>query len=202
MIIVGVDPSFSCTGIVGICGDSGAYLFSATIESKPKNLKSFVGFETKTSVFDNILGNQEYIDSFVTETVQSSKEISERGRLLDIYYSFKSILNWIEYNGYDPDEIMISMEIPMGAHVGSGGKLDRIYAAFIIAAEQYILYSFTPAQFKKYATGKGNASKEQTMESVYRKWEFKTDNNNIADAYAMAKYGYEQYTKSTNKSLS
>lgn len=46
-----------------------------------------------------------------------------------------------------------------------------------------------PAALKKFATGKGNATKDQIMLHVFKRWGFEAPNNNIADAYALAQMG-------------
>lgn len=43
-----------------------------------------------------------------------------------------------------------------------------------------------PNVLKKYATGKGNAQKDQIMLAVYKKWGFEAETNNIADAFVLA----------------
>ena len=45
---------------------------------------------------------------------------------------------------------------------------------------------FPPTVIKKYTTGKGNALKSHMMMSVFKKWRFETDSEDIADAYAIA----------------
>jgi crossover junction endodeoxyribonuclease RuvC len=47
-----------------------------------------------------------------------------------------------------------------------------------------------PAALKKFATGKGNADKEQIMLQVYKRWGFEAESNNVADAYVLAKIAY------------
>lgn len=46
-----------------------------------------------------------------------------------------------------------------------------------------------PTTLKSFITGKGNAPKELMLKEVYRRWGFDTSDNNIADAYALMKYG-------------
>lgn len=47
----------------------------------------------------------------------------------------------------------------------------------------------SPGQIKKYATGKGNAQKDQVMLAVWKQWGFDPPDNNVADAYAAAQIG-------------
>ena len=46
-----------------------------------------------------------------------------------------------------------------------------------------------PTTLKKYATGKGNSSKEIILQQVYKRWGYETHDNNIADAYVLAQIG-------------
>jgi crossover junction endodeoxyribonuclease RuvC len=45
-----------------------------------------------------------------------------------------------------------------------------------------------PTVLKKFVTGKGNSKKELMLLNVYKKFGFDTDNNNIADAYALGRF--------------
>lgn len=55
-----------------------------------------------------------------------------------------------------------------------------------------------PTQLKKFSTGKGTANKEIILQQVYKRWEYETDNNNIADAFVLAKIG-EAYLQDNYK---
>jgi crossover junction endodeoxyribonuclease RuvC len=46
-----------------------------------------------------------------------------------------------------------------------------------------------PAQLKKFATGKGTANKGVIMQQVYKRWGFEASDNNVADAFVLAKIG-------------
>ena len=46
-----------------------------------------------------------------------------------------------------------------------------------------------PAQLKKYATGKGNATKEIIIREVFRRWGFEARDNNEADAFVLGQIG-------------
>lgn len=47
----------------------------------------------------------------------------------------------------------------------------------------------SPNQVKKFATGKGVGEKDIVIKEVYKRWGFDTNNNNIADAYVLARIG-------------
>lgn len=44
----------------------------------------------------------------------------------------------------------------------------------------------TPSQVKKYATGKGNSSKDNMILPIFKKWGFEHDSDNVRDAYVLA----------------
>ena len=54
-----------------------------------------------------------------------------------------------------------------------------------------LVMKVTPSELKKFVTGKGNAKKELMLLNVYKKFGFDTDNNNIADAYALRRFAFK-----------
>lgn len=61
------------------------------------------------------------------------------------------------------------------------------------AVEMGVSYiEVAPTSLKKFSTGKGNARKNQMMLAVYKRWGFETVDDNIADAYALARMGQAQ----------
>lgn len=46
-----------------------------------------------------------------------------------------------------------------------------------------------PSSLKKFATGKGNCPKDNIMLEVYKRWGVSFTDNNVCDAYALAKVG-------------
>lgn len=50
-----------------------------------------------------------------------------------------------------------------------------------------------PTALKKFASGKGNAKKEDLVLPVYKKWGFESSSNDITDAFVLAKIGWSMY---------
>jgi len=72
------------------------------------------------------------------------------------------------------------------------GKLHGLIEMFLKENEiKYIIVP--PRSLKKFITGKGNAKKELMLLKVYKKYGIEFDNNNLCDAFALAKYGEENY---------
>nr|WP_245581092.1 hypothetical protein [Paenibacillus ginsengihumi] len=57
---------------------------------------------------------------------------------------------------------------------------DRLYRCGIPYTE------VSPSQVKKFATGKGNAKKDEMVLPIYRKWGFEHGSDNVRDAYVLA----------------
>src|SRR5699024_67117 len=58
----------------------------------------------------------------------------------------------------------------------------------------------TPGGLKKFATGKGNTSKDNMILPIFKRWGFEHDSDNVRDAYVLAKIGraikgHEETTK-------
>lgn len=58
-----------------------------------------------------------------------------------------------------------------------------------LAEMGYGFWDVPPTTLKKFSTGKGNCKKDLVLKEVYRRWKFDTDNDNIADAYVLARMG-------------
>lgn len=54
-----------------------------------------------------------------------------------------------------------------------------------------------PSHLKKFMTGKGNSKKSVMLLSIYKKYDFETNNDNIADAFSLHKF-YEEYLRWKN----
>ena len=55
-----------------------------------------------------------------------------------------------------------------------------------------------PSLLKKFATGKGNANKDEVLASAIRKFKFTGTDNNEADAFILNRIGNAHYNKSIN----
>jgi len=55
-----------------------------------------------------------------------------------------------------------------------------------------------PGTLKKFVTGKGNSKKDLMLLKVYKKWGVEFDNDNLADAYGLARMALEEYTNDTD----
>jgi len=71
--------------------------------------------------------------------------------------------------------------------IGELGGVIRRMLTIIMGEELWIEVS--PGQVKKFATGSGNAKKDQVMLGAYKRWGYEADNSDLADAFVLAKIG-------------
>ena len=72
--------------------------------------------------------------------------------------------------------------------IGEGGGVTKL--AVIHAGYGSIAHTFTPTGLKKFVCSKGNAKKNEVMLGVYKHWNVEFADDNLADAYALAKVAY------------
>ena len=70
-----------------------------------------------------------------------------------------------------------------------GGVLRRL---FFVLKIPYL--EIPPQTLKKFATGKGNAHKDEVMLAVYKRWGLECANSDQADAYVLARIGWTLVT--------
>jgi len=54
----------------------------------------------------------------------------------------------------------------------------------------------TPGALKKFVTGTGTAKKELMLLNLYKKWGVEFNDNNLADAYGLARMALDEYKRS------
>jgi crossover junction endodeoxyribonuclease RuvC len=109
-------------------------------------------------------------------------------RLWEIQEYIQSTLD--PFTMVDPDIVCIE-------GYAYGSKFGRELAGELSAAIRLALWEMkienilivAPTLVKKFATGKGNASKTEVIAGIRKKWNYITDNDNIADSFTLAKVG-------------
>jgi Holliday junction resolvasome RuvABC endonuclease subunit len=113
---------------------------------------------------------------------------SESGRLADIYETLYSYFSNC-FNDYKA----VHMAMEGYAH-GSRFNREKLGELGGIVKLSWYLSSgedptiVPPTVLKKYVTGKGTASKEDMIEGVNSRWSMDIKDNNVADAFGLAKY--------------
>ena len=58
-----------------------------------------------------------------------------------------------------------------------------------------------PGTLKKFVTGKGTAKKELMLLKTYKKWKVEFEDNNLCDAYGLARLALEDFNHGNTKVL-
>ena len=97
---------------------------------------------------------------------------------------------WVHSLGDDDARATIAIESP--AFLAKGSGVDRMFGGWWIVIDQIWaiadpLLKVTPAQVKKFATGNGNAKKDEVMLAVARRYpDVPITDNNQSDALVLA----------------
>ena len=183
MNYIGIDPSWTCTGIVCLNPDSvqgqthGTIRFSRSKKTKPWTMKVWQPYK---------VDRKEIVEA----------DLGDIGRMVALHEEIHNMFR----NLCVQNDCAVGIEVPMGLHAGAGAKVERAYAAIALAVEDRVEWFrvYTPGQIKKFTTGKGNAKKELMMKEAYKRWGFETESHDVADAYAIARLVEHDYTQEAN----
>lgn len=129
-------------------------------------------------------------NEFEVATVRSKPEAKWHGFPARCKGIARDVYRFVDSEPFSDAVRLWAIETPS---FGSRGQLDRLYAGWWIVVEAlateigHYPVRVTPSQLKKFATGKGNASKDTVLLSVERRYpEARVGNNNEADAVVLS----------------
>ena len=123
------------------------------------------------------------------ELISSSSKDDIESRLIDISDRIFSKIE--KYK-----DLTICIE---GLSFGSRGQatLDlaglHFYLRTILFRDKYLFYVIPPTTLKRYVTGGGQCQKNLMLLKCYKKFGVEFSNDNLCDAYCLARYGLENY---------
>ena len=148
----------------------------------------FVGIDPSYNGFAIVVIDKdgEIIEKRLLET-DSSKEAEER--ILDLEKGFKFVPNIICLHSVCIEGPSFSSN---GQFILQMGALHYYLRLFLL--KRKVTYKIiAPGTLKKFVTGDGRAKKDLMLLKVYKKWGVEFDNDNIADAYGLARMALEDY---------
>lgn len=188
MIYIGIDPSYSASGIVAF--EDNKPIFMGELAGKITKDKKYV----EMAISNLYPGKQYHI------SMKTTLEYGEYARIMMLHKLLYNVIYEIIHGG---KLFTLCIENPMGSHIGAGGKIDRAYTAALFAIQTVMEKPFSkcvekpkivivaPTHLKKVSTGKGNANKKMMVEAANRhlrdivKTDFRIKSHNIADAYGL-----------------
>lgn len=113
-------------------------------------------------------------------------------RLFDIQSFIKTAITSVILQCGRPEHVVMEaygFSSQMGHALGECGATTKMALVNTLGLCEKVAYPTTPTpqQVKKFATGKGNAKKDDMKLAVYKKWGVELSDENLADAYTMAR---------------
>lgn len=148
--------------------------------------QSFTG--TGVVLLDN--GGQ-YVDHTLISTEPSNTPMGSVDRIIGIFHS---LYDWIKDH---TDGKMVGVVLEDFAYSQSNKMADLgglgWHIRIMLSRTAYLFASCAPGTLKKFVASKGNASKSAMILNVYKRWGFETENDNLADAFGLAKLSWMLY---------
>lgn len=167
MIVVGIDPSLTGTGIIVLRNNEIGKALTTKNEPKLGTIERVRRiYEQINNVIENL--STCYVNAYIGD---------------------KRMIRW------EPPSLIVIEGFSYGSK--GRGVFDIAYLGWRIREEleRYRIeddipwLEVSPSQAKQFATGKGNANKEIVLQQVYKRWGVELTDNNQADAYVLAQIG-------------
>lgn len=121
---------------------------------------------------------------FTAKSKNKEKETEEK-----LLFMWKSIREFI--SKYDTAEVLFNVEDVIFGSPGQGSIQQAALNYSIRTILLDIGFEFitvAPSQLKKFISGNGAAKKELMLKEVYKKWGVDYNDNDLCDAYCLARY--------------
>jgi len=133
----------------------------------------------------------ELIDSTVVSGRQVREPMDKCTRIVEIFAQFYEWVNALKGDRL-PCVVLEDFAYSQANHMALLGGLG--YHIRIMMRQTGWHFATCPTgTLKKVVTGSGNSSKALMIRDVYKRWNFETDNDNIADAFGLAKLAWVAY---------
>jgi crossover junction endodeoxyribonuclease RuvC len=177
-------------------GVIGAQKQIKKVEKNNNDLRDpmFVGMDPSYNGFAIVVLDQDA--NIIEQKLFGSESEEVEDRLIELEKEFKFIPNIISLHS-------VCIEGPSfaskGAFVLQMGALH--YMIRLMLKRKKIQYQVVaPGTLKKFVTGDGRAKKDLMLLKVFKKWGVEFDNDNLADAYSLARMALEDF-KNGNKQV-
>ena len=176
MIVVGIDPSLTGTGIIVLRnGELGKAL---TTKNEPK-----------LGTIERVRRIYEQINNVIENLATYSSAAYFAANCLESPPLSPKKIQW------EPPSLIVIEGFSYGSK--GRGVFDIAYLGWRIREEleryrtedDIPWLEVSPSQVKQFATGKGNANKEIVLQQVYKRWGVEFNDNNQADVYVLAQIG-------------
>jgi len=157
----------------------------------------FVGMDPSYNGFAIVVLDKDA--NIIEQRLFGSESDSEtEDRLMELEKKFKFVQNIVCLHS-------VCIEGPSyasnGAYVLQMGALH--FMIRLMLRKRNVDYSIiAPGTLKKFVTGDGRAKKDLMLLKVFKKWGVEFEDDNLADAYSLARLALENYLNGTSKQIS
>jgi len=124
-------------------------------------------------------------DTVFSHDIKTAPKTAPLQRLFDIRHRVLTLLDGLRLSDY---RVLVGIEGYAYGRVNQAHALGELGGVLRVALFEagYDMVDVAPTAVKKFATGKGNAKKDQILLAVYKKWGAEFQSNDVADAYVIA----------------
>lgn len=154
------------------------------------SLPAFVGLDPSYNGF-GIIVLEETGDIIEQKLLTTDSKLEAEDRIIELEKEFKFVANVHNLH-------MVYVEAPsyssQGQFILQMGAL-HYYLRIFFRKHNTPYKVIAPGALKKYVTGSGNAKKELMLLNVYKRWNVEFSDNNLADAFSLARMALDEYMK-------
>ncbi len=152
----------------------------------------FVGLDPSYNEFGLIILDQK-ANILEQKIITSDSKLEADERIIQLEEGFKFIPNIMGLQSVYIEGPAFSSK---GQFVLQMGAL-HYYLRLFLLKNNTTFKVIAPGTLKKFVTGVGNCKKELMLLKVYKKWNEEFNNNNLADAYGLARMALEDFKNET-----
>lgn len=159
---------------------------------------AYVGLDPSLTGFGVAAIGDEYWETWLLKSTKRGID-----RLLDLSYQLSDIFAEVGHR-HPIGDVAVEDTVRASLSASALGELAGIVKmtchTALTGPGKYPL-RVPPTTLKKYATGRGNAKKPEVMLSVYKKWGVEILDDNLSDAYVLAKIAAGHATTTYEKDV-
>jgi len=152
----------------------------------------FVGLDPSYNEFGLIILDQK-ANILEQRILTSDSKLDAAERIIQLEEGFKFIPNIVGLQSICIEGPAFSSK---GQFVLQMGALHYYLRIFLLKNNTFFKV-IAPGTLKKFVTGTGKGKKELILLKTFKKWGVEFDNNNLADAYGLARMALEEYKDET-----
>lgn len=159
-----------------------------------KNEKFFMGIDPSFSGTGIVIINNEF--KIFEEKLITTKKMDD---IYDVERRMLAIIDQFEFIHQYKNHLNLTLieGISFGSKGGGSDQLAALnyFIRIFLFRNGIIYFSIPPTSLKKFVTGTGQCKKNLMLKEVYKKWNVDFSDDNLCDAYSLARMAQFNYIK-------